>query len=448
MRMPFRWCDFRTHFLAEDGSSHGGSRASSAARLTIDAAPGLMAIVDQDPKSSAAPMPRSASEGTQLVNTYAPITQQIINQGTISISTGPGDLGVNNAETTSSERVALIKERKRLRRQAKEHPEAVSEDDIQRVEQLNQLIGDLTNKCTRPDERRIVLRDRYEFVSELGRGRHGKVWSCFDTQSERLVAIKILHHHLHDDEEWRDRFVREVCYVTELRERFAPNIVRVYDARTDYPSDPIIYYVMEQVHGGRNILDVAADEGIRCALELFLQTCRAVAAAHAVGICHRDLKPSNILVDTSGEPTVKVCDFGLAKAYNSIHFSSDSDIIGTIGYAAPEQLAGGQRRNEQPQDIFSLGMVLHTVLIARRARPFEYKDREAMARSLIERTAPFTTIPERFAAIVLRAVEEDPSRRHTSVDDLAGDVEALLPYVASGALGGSQARRSSRRRAT
>jgi eukaryotic-like serine/threonine-protein kinase len=161
-----------------------------------------------------------------------------------------------------------------------------------------------------PTQRRLQPGDqlgRYEIAEWLGAGGMGEVYRARDTRLSRTVAIKILHPALHDDPELLQRFEREARTLATLSH---PHICHVFDVGQQ---DGVDFLVMEYLDG--QTLAELLDNGalpVKDALAIATQIADAVEAAHEKGIVHRDLKPANIKVRADG--TVKVLDFGLAKA--------------------------------------------------------------------------------------------------------------------------------------
>ena len=200
----------------------------------------------------------------------------------------------------------------------------------------------------------------YKIVQLLGRGGMGEVYLAEDTRLGRKVAIKI------SQERFSGRFEREARTISALNH---PNICTLYDVGPNY-------LVTELVEGEtlRDLLN--RGPAVECSVEITRQVLEALRAAHRAGIVHRDLKPQNIMVRFDGY--VKVLDFGLAKfmpAARSFHTESiaptdlsfPGQILGTIAYMSPEQIHG--QEIDQRSDLFSLGIILHEMLMGRHPWP-------------------------------------------------------------------------------
>ncbi|MGH3001620.1 MAG: serine/threonine-protein kinase, partial [Gaiellaceae bacterium] len=185
----------------------------------------------------------------------------------------------------------------------------------------------------------------YRIEGELGRGGMAVVHAGWHEQLARPVALKVLAEHLAGNEEFRTRFLREARIAARLHH---PNLVRTYDV-TEMAGLPCI--VMELIQGG------TLERG-RLSHEEAAQVAEGLAHAHANGIVHRDLKPSNLL--RAAEGTVKIADFGIARATEETMVTQAGTVLGTLRYLAPEQAAGDPVGPEA--DVFSLGVVLDELL--------------------------------------------------------------------------------------
>ncbi len=185
-----------------------------------------------------------------------------------------------------------------------------------------------------------------------------RVYRAFDETLHRRVLLKVLHKHLANDRQLRERFVREARACAALRSEY---IAQVFDL-TEIDGAPAI--VMEYIEG-KSLKDVIADGSLRTpafALKVALHVLRGLSLAHNHQIIHRDIKPGNILVAADG--TVKVTDFGLARIAVASTVTLEGTLIGTPAYIAPEQIRG-----EQPDaraDLFSLGTTLIETLSGER----------------------------------------------------------------------------------
>jgi len=272
-----------------------------------------------------------------------------------------------------------------------------------------------------------TLSGRYEIGDRLGSGGMSTVHRATDLILERTVAVKILAEHLSDDERFVARFRREALAVAKL---IHPNIVQVYDTGIDEGRH---YIVMEYVEGrsGAQILQRQGPLDPETAAEAGIQACAGLDYAHRRGIIHRDVKPGNLMVvggPVGGGPmTVKLTDFGIARALEQTRITQVGSVVGTAAYLAPEQVRGEEAT--PATDVYALGVVLYQFLTGR--LPYEGSTLAELAvRQQNERPLPPSTyneaVPETLGGAVLRALEGDAARRYASADGLAGGLQLGL----------------------
>ena len=261
-------------------------------------------------------------------------------------------------------------------------------------------------------------------INESGTTR---VYRAFDEALHRRVLLKVLHKHLANDQQLRERFVREARACAALRSEY---IVQVFDL-TEIDGAPAI--VMEYIDG-KSLKDVIADDALRSpalASKVALHVLRGLSVAHNKQIIHRDIKPGNILVTADG--TVKVTDFGLARIAVAPTVTLEGTLIGTPAYIAPEQIRG-----EQPDaraDLFSLGATLIETLSGERlfggATYAECLNKVAAFRpEMLDRFAANSS-PE-FIEFCKHLMYPDRHRRFASADEALTFLQNE-PSIASGA---------------
>lgn len=264
----------------------------------------------------------------------------------------------------------------------------------------------------------------YEIRSPIGRGGMGTVYLAERVEDfRRPVALKLIRPGAAGRPVARFHAERQILATLDH-----PGIVRLLDGGTDAQGSP--YLVMEFIAGLRldhhcEALGLPRDERVG----LVHQVAVAVAYAQERDILHRDIKPSNIVVGADGVP--KVTDFGLARLAGPEGGTTNDhgSLIGTIGYMAPERVAGGPGRNGPGGDVYALGMVLYRLIAGR--LPFESKPPARwMVRALSEDPPPpgkFADIPRDLGTIAMRAIAREPAERFATAADLA---EQLRRYLA------------------
>jgi eukaryotic-like serine/threonine-protein kinase len=247
------------------------------------------------------------------------------------------------------------------------------------------------------------------------------VYLAHDGELERPVALKILAENLAGDATFRDRFEREARLAARLSH---PNVVRVFDVGE---SDGRPFIVMEYVEG-----DTLADELGRHgplpperAVDLALQICSGLEAAHTSGLVHRDVKPRNLLLRPDG--VLKIADFGIARAAESTRLTEIGTILGTAAYLAPEQAEGVEAT--PAADLYSVGAVLYELLTGR--VPYTATSLvELLAKQQAGPPPPIAGVPDWFELAVIRCLEPDPSERPSSAGELAGELApGLAPTI-------------------
>ncbi|MBL8725042.1 MAG: tetratricopeptide repeat protein [Planctomycetes bacterium] len=266
------------------------------------------------------------------------------------------------------------------------------------------------------DER--VLGD-YRLISELGRGGMGIVYAAWQRSLSRRVAIKVLAPGLIASPTALARFRREAAAAGRLRH---PGIVEVFDCGS---VDGEHFFVMELVDG--QPLHHCADRfaTLDGAVRLVLQVVEALAHAHAAGLVHRDVKPANILVRADGRAALT--DFGLASDSALPSLTREGGFLGTLDYAAPEQVRG--EPVDVRADLFSAGVVLAELLAG--THPFRGPTQVATTARLLShepevRDRRGARLPKDLAAIVDRALAKERSHRYATAEALAADLRAFV----------------------
>ena len=274
-----------------------------------------------------------------------------------------------------------------------------------------------------------ILAGRYEILAVLGRGGMGSVYKAQDLELDRLVALKVIRPELARNSAIVERFKQELRLSHTVTHR---NVIRMYDLGEDAG---MRFITMEMVEG-RDLRSIIEERGKLPPDEtvtILQQICRALEAAHAVGVLHRDLKPQNIMMDTTGR--VVVMDFGLARTIEGDGMTQSGAIVGTMEYMSPEQALG--KNLDQRSDIFALGLICYEMLTGN----MPYRAESALA-SLIRRTReraePVTVhdpaIPGVLSGIVSKCLETDVEQRYKSTAEILEDLEAWHGQVAGASL--------------
>jgi len=270
----------------------------------------------------------------------------------------------------------------------------------------------------------------YELVSFLGAGAMGEVHRARDTRLDRIVAIKVLRANVASDSDARERFEREARTIAALNH---PHICMLHDVGRQ---DDVSFLVMEFLEG--QTLDLAIRQRPLLPDRVLVyarQIGEGLVAAHAKGVVHRDLKPANLFL--TSEDRVKILDFGIAKVLAPAPAESETiasntqygQFVGTVGYAAPEQLRG--QVVDARTDLFALGAVLHQLLTGRRlfARHTEAETIGAILHD--EPPALPSTVPAALAATVMRCLAKHPAARFQSAQEFLHALDATDSSVAA-----------------
>jgi serine/threonine protein kinase/tetratricopeptide (TPR) repeat protein len=250
---------------------------------------------------------------------------------------------------------------------------------------------------------------RYQIIEEIGRGGMGVVYKAVDSELDRIVALKMIRPDLTADPGLVRQFKQELLLASEISHE---NVIRIHDLGE---AEGIKYISMKYIDGTslKELIRAAGRLNLEKALNVAVQVCRALDAAHRRGIIHRDLKPQNIMLDRAG--VVYVMDFGIANAIGREDTASRGLLIGTPDYISPEQAQG--RRADERSDIYALGCVIYEMLTG--AKPFDGETSQAIIKKHItEKPEPPSALvpglPASIDEIVLRCLSKDPGRRYAS----------------------------------
>ena len=264
--------------------------------------------------------------------------------------------------------------------------------------------------------------DKYELLERVGQGGMAVVYRAIDRTLKRVVAVKVLHKHLADYQEARDRFEREAQAVAKLRHE---NILEIFDYAAQADAEA---YIVTEFIDGQTLKQVVTDRPIafpEIGAMLVLQVGRALAHAHAGGILHRDVKPENIMIRSDG--VVKLMDFGISHMVDLERLTVTGQLLGSPAYMAPEHVEG--RPLDFRTDVFAAGIVLYQLTVGR--LPFEGKNphevlkRIAECRFIDPRTAN-PRIGNRLGRIILRAMAREPADRFAAIGEMVTALEQYL----------------------
>ena len=255
---------------------------------------------------------------------------------------------------------------------------------------------------------------RYRVVERIGTGAMGMVYAADDDTLGRRVAVKVMMGDLEEDHEMRGRFFREAKITGQLAHR---NIVTVFDLGEE---DGHPFIVMELLKGLplADHLGTPSGTSLDTKVDLMMQICEGLQAAHARGVVHRDIKPSNLFVQHDG--TVKILDFGVARLASS-NLTRSGFLVGTPEFMSPEQARG--EPVDARSDLFSAAGVFYFMLTGR--SPFLSPDLPKMLRAVMNDEPPPLTeaqAPEPLRRALMKALAKSPADRYRQSVQLQADL--------------------------
>lgn len=262
---------------------------------------------------------------------------------------------------------------------------------------------------------------RYQLERLLGHGGMGQVWSAYDTDTDRRVALKVLPAELAADPVYRERFRREAHTVAAMRE---PHVVPIHG----YGEIEGRLYLDMRLVDGIDVKALLARDGPLPpprAVTIIEQVAAALDAAHAERLVHRDIKPANILV--CANDFVYLVDFGIARAAGESVLTSTGAVVGTFSYMAPERLTTGQA--DARTDVYALTGVLHECLTGGRPFPGDSYEQQITAHLTAPPPRPSLVrpgVPAGFDEVVARGMGKNPDERYASAGELAAAARAAL----------------------
>jgi hypothetical protein len=276
---------------------------------------------------------------------------------------------------------------------------------------------------------RPALPSRYAAPEPIASGGMGDVYRATDATLRRTVAVKVLSERWASHDEFHARFLREARTAANLSGE--PHVISIYDVSET--GDGLPFIVMEYATHG-TVADrlqrgpVAPQEGLRW-LE---QAARALDSAHARGVVHRDVKPANLLI--ADDETIRVSDFGIARAAGQDTLTAAGSVLGSVGYMAPEQARG--EPTSPASDRYALACVAFELLTGR--RPFERESQAAEAAAHAQEAPPSARglepgLPVRVDGVFARGLAKQPAERYPTCAAFVSDLRAALatPSAAS-----------------
>jgi serine/threonine protein kinase len=255
---------------------------------------------------------------------------------------------------------------------------------------------------------------RYVLVELLGRGGMGEVWRAHDTETDRIVAIKLLPAYLSGDQEFKQRFRREAHAAARLNN---PHVIPIHH----YGEIEGQLYVDMRLVEGRDLQTVLADGPLDTgrAVRIVEQVAGALNAAHKVGLLHRDIKPSNILLDD--DDFAYLIDFGISRMVDETRMTKSGNTIGTFAYIAPERL-DPQTEEDARADIYSLACVLYEALTGQ--PPFPGSTTAHLITAHLTTPPPRPSlnrpnVPPAVDDVIATGMAKDPNNRYATTIELA-----------------------------
>jgi eukaryotic-like serine/threonine-protein kinase len=275
----------------------------------------------------------------------------------------------------------------------------------------------------------------YKIIEKLGEGGMGVVYKAHDTKLDRDVALKFLPRYLTSDSVEKERFYHEARAAAALTHQNIAVVYEIGEHEEPSASGKQIFIAMEYVEG-KTLKQFIESESpsIKKVLDIGIQICEGLAAAHERSIVHRDVKSENIILTPKNQ--AKIMDFGLAKLKGATKLTKAGSTLGTAAYMSPEQARGEEV--DQRSDIFSLGVVLFEMLTGH--LPFRGEHIAAIQYSIVNEEPPLLArynekITEELQHIISKTLEKDKEDRYQHVDEILSDLRRerkKLEYAKAG----------------
>jgi serine/threonine protein kinase/beta-lactam-binding protein with PASTA domain len=267
-----------------------------------------------------------------------------------------------------------------------------------------------------------LLAKRYRLLEQIDSGGSAYIYKAMDEITKQIVAVKVLKPELTRNEEFVQRFKKEVQASLKLRHA---NIIRAYDAGLDRE---MYYIVMDLIEGKtlKHLININGPLPLKYVVSVAKKLCLALEYAHVKGFIHRDIKPHNVMIDMTGEPYI--ADFGIARniAQSTITVE-ENNVMGSVHYFSPEQARG--ERADKRSDLYSLGILLYEMLTGK--VPFDADAPVAIALKHINEQMPnvgdeLSEAPESLNKIILKATQKDKHFRYKSAFAMYEDLQRCL----------------------
>mgnify|MGYP001817250824 CR=1 FL=1 len=267
-----------------------------------------------------------------------------------------------------------------------------------------------------------VIDGRYKYIEKIGKGAFGTVLLMEDTVVDERLILKFLNPNVSSDEEMMKRFVHELRYSRKITHR---NIIRIYDFLHQQGA-----YAISMEYFPSHTLSGEIPDNKPMPLDKVMRYSRDMATgmtvAHQAGVIHRDLKPANVLVNDEG--LLKIVDFGVAAAASSgdTQLTKTGYVIGSPKYMAPEQILG--KKVDESADVYSVGVIMYEM--ATGVPPYSRGDHMSVMYQHVQGKAKHCQeinpeIPDDLAAIIVKAMSVDKSKRYQTMEELTDALDAV-----------------------
>lgn len=253
----------------------------------------------------------------------------------------------------------------------------------------------------------------YKILELLGQGGMGKVYRAVDSNTKKIVALKVLNPELLKDAENKKRLSAEGHLLSSFDH---PNIVKVYEVSETAERG---FIAMEYLTGGtlRELLEKHHPLPFDRIQQYLIQVCDGLTEVHRNGIVHRDLKSGNLMLGEDG--TVRIMDFGLSKSPLVTTMTSLGTVLGTLGYVAPEQVTSLDV--DRRTDIFSLGVIMYELVTGE--LPFKGENEIALIHSIFNVIPPLPSllrndVPKEWDAVIMQCLAKDPNERFNTAGEV------------------------------